>query len=210
MHCARVGYLRASYDQDVLSPREQQYLETIKKLKIELESEKAKNRKIEGRNRIVDEGSIHPKLEELRAECGELGHFWGHYFDNDKSPEHGGVRLTTNTDDMKMVLRMVALGEKKINLKFSTRQNNEVDFGLWTMKYITADHAFGGNGTFYLWIGTIGKNVKFTAKAQEINERTGEKLNRKELESKKEGHRQLIMYKRETRFDFVRFNITFM
>jgi len=92
-------------------------LETIKKLKIELESEKAKNRKIEGRNRIVDDGSIHPKLEELRAECGELGHFWGHYFDNDKSPEHGGVRLTTNTDDMKMVLRMVALGEKKINLK---------------------------------------------------------------------------------------------
>jgi len=27
------------------------------------------------------------------------------------------------------------------------------------MKYITADHAFGGNGTFYLWIGTIGKSL---------------------------------------------------
>ena len=86
-------------------------------LKMELDYEKSKNRNIEGRKRIVDEGYVSLQLEQLRKECCEVGHFWGHYFGNDKSPEHGGVRLTSNIDDMKIVLQMVALGEREINLK---------------------------------------------------------------------------------------------
>merc|ERR1712037_62021 len=190
---ARVGYLRViPNDENSVSTREQ-----------------AKNHSKGGRRRIEDEGPSSPQLEELREECGESGNLWGHYFGDDKSPEHGGSRLSANTDDMKMVLRMALLGERKFNLKFDVRGlgvNKEVCEGRRTMTYKTADFDRGGDGTFYLWI--CGR--RFRAKAHEIDERTGEKLNRQVLESKKHGIRNLIKYKRETHFGFVRFNITFI
>ena len=93
------------------------------------------------------------------------------------------------------------------------------------MKFRTAEYDRGGDGTFYLWIGNpfmgtgqkqarvqfsfYSEGVRFTAKAQEINERTGEKMNRQVLESEKQGMQDVIKYKRETRWGFVRFNITF-
>ena len=44
---------------------------------------------------------------------GGAGHFWG----NDKSISRGGVRNWMGEKELKKVLRLLALGEKKINLK---------------------------------------------------------------------------------------------
>ncbi|CBY13025.1 unnamed protein product [Oikopleura dioica] len=56
------------------------------------------------------------RKKKLRMEMGEIGgagHFWG----NDKNIDDGGVRNNMGEKDLKKVLRLLALGEKKINLK---------------------------------------------------------------------------------------------
>ena len=56
------------------------------------------------------------KLENLRNDIGEsggAGHFWG----NDKAHLVGGVRATFKEPDLKNVMRLLAAGQKKINLK---------------------------------------------------------------------------------------------
>ena len=56
------------------------------------------------------------ELNLLRKELGEIGGA-GHFFGNDKNPTFGGVRNWTNEMELSKVLRLLALGEKKINLK---------------------------------------------------------------------------------------------
>ena len=68
-------------------------------------------------------GKIDPKnegkndaLEKLRIECGEIGVaglFWG----DDKFIRGGGVRDHMDEEDLRDVARLLALGEKNINLK---------------------------------------------------------------------------------------------
>jgi len=56
------------------------------------------------------------ELEKLRMEMGEIGgagHFWG----NDKVICEGGVRDSMVEEELKKVLRLLAAGEKKVNLK---------------------------------------------------------------------------------------------
>lgn len=56
------------------------------------------------------------ELEKMRNELGELGgagHFWG----NDKQKNDGGERNGMGEEELKKVLRLLAAGEKKINLK---------------------------------------------------------------------------------------------
>jgi hypothetical protein len=76
----------------------------IEKLEEELEFEKRKSK--EG----CDEFS---ELEKLRMEYGQLGGA-GHYFGNDKET---GERDPMDEAEFKKVLRLLAAGEKKINLK---------------------------------------------------------------------------------------------
>jgi nitroimidazol reductase NimA-like FMN-containing flavoprotein (pyridoxamine 5'-phosphate oxidase superfamily) len=52
------------------------------------------------------------ELQKLRNELGEIGgagHFFGH--------DNLGTRDSMEEEDLKMVLRLLAAGEKKINLK---------------------------------------------------------------------------------------------
>ena len=53
--------------------------------------------------------------------------------------------------------------------------------------------------------------AKFKATAQQIHQRTGEELNRRELQSESDGTRQRIKYEEEFYAGwFIRFNITFL
>ena len=47
------------------------------------------------------------------GEIGGAGHFWG----NDKSTYFGGERDPMGEEELKKVLRLLAAGEKKVNLK---------------------------------------------------------------------------------------------
>ena len=58
------------------------------------------------------------ELEKMRKEIGEkggAGHFWG----NDRAICDGGVRNWMEQAELEKVLRLLAVGEKKINLKES-------------------------------------------------------------------------------------------
>ena len=79
----------------------------IEKLEDELEFEKKKSK--EGSDEFSE-------LEKLRMELGELGGA-GHYFGNDQRTDFGGKRDMMEEEDLKKVLRLLAAGEKKINLK---------------------------------------------------------------------------------------------
>ena len=99
----------------------------IEKLEDELECEKKKSQ--EDRYEFSE-------LEKLRMELGELGgagHFWG----NDKDKDEGGERDGMKEEELKKVLRLLAAGEKKINLKErefraflskKTERNSKKDF----------------------------------------------------------------------------------
>ena len=80
----------------------------------------AKKQNEEGnQGRVVEKKEIerkNDKLEKMRNELGELGgagHFWG----NDKRKNYGGERYEMEEEELKKVLRLLAAGEKKINLK---------------------------------------------------------------------------------------------
>ncbi|CBY11428.1 unnamed protein product [Oikopleura dioica] len=142
----------------------------------------------------------------------------------------GGVRNCIEENELKKVLRLLAAGEKKINLKerefraflngkkrketqkkFWIRHNWEVAEAGWTIKFKTAFETFGGDGKFfYLWISKKEGGAKFKATAQQINSLNGEEVYQRELQSEKDGTRQLIKYKQATGYGFVRFNITIL
>ncbi|CBY12549.1 unnamed protein product [Oikopleura dioica] len=150
----------------------------------------------------------HMRKKKMRMEMGEIGgagHFWG----NDKETQYGGVRDKMGEEEFKKVLRLLAAGEKKVNLKFWFCQNWEVAEAGWTIQFKTAFIDFGGDGKFYLWIGNKG-GAKFKATAQQINYGNGEEKNRLELQSEKDGTRQRIKYELVARYVFVRFNITIL
>ncbi|CBY12545.1 unnamed protein product [Oikopleura dioica] len=114
-------------------------------------------------------------------------------------------------EELKKVLRLLAAGEKTINLKFWLSDNLEVAKAGWTIQFKSADERKGGDGKyFYLWIGNKEGGAKFKATTQEINW-DGEEKNRRELQSEKDGTRQRIKYEEVAGYDsFVRFNITFL
>jgi len=67
------------------------------------------------RNEIVKKKDL-SELEMLKKELGEIGGA-GHFFGNDKMIKCGGVRDWINEMELSKVLRLLVLGEKKINLK---------------------------------------------------------------------------------------------
>ncbi|CBY32054.1 unnamed protein product, partial [Oikopleura dioica] len=164
-------------------------------LKLKNENEKIKN----------------DELEKLRKELGEIGgsgHFWG----NDKEICRGGVRDSMGEEELKKVIGLLAAGEKKINLKFWLCDNWEVAEAGWTIKFKSAWTANGGDDQyFYLWISNKEGGAKFKATVQQIDSDTGEEANRRELQSEKDGTRQLIKYEEDDDAGyFVRFNITIL
>ncbi|CBY12831.1 unnamed protein product [Oikopleura dioica] len=145
----------------------------------------------------------------MRTELGEIGGA-GHFFGNDKEIDKDGVRDEMRDKDLKKVLRLLAAGEKKINLKFYIRHNWEVAEAGWTIQFKTADKDYGGDGKyFYLWISNKEGGAKFKAIAQQIKW-NGEEKNRRELRSEKDGTRERIKYEDVAGYVFVRFNITFL
>ena len=66
---------------------------------------------LSSRNKINKEPEV--ELEVLRNELKGAGHFFG----NDKSKYYGGERGFIKYGELKKMLRLLAAGEKKINLK---------------------------------------------------------------------------------------------
>ena len=116
-------------------------------------------------------------LEKMRSDLGEIGGA-GHFFGDDKGIYHGGVRDPMGENELKKVLQLLALGEKRINLKerefrailsekkrretqkkFFSRENWNVAEAGWTIQFKTADEDYGGDGKyFHLWLERKGKN----------------------------------------------------
>ena len=117
------------------------------------------------------------ELEKMRNEFGEIGgagHFWG----NDTWIGYGGVRNWMGEKELKKVLQLLSLGEKRINLKerefraflnekkrretqkkIGWSDNWEVAEAGWTIQFKSALKHLGGDGKyFYLWISKKGKN----------------------------------------------------
>ena len=122
------------------------------------------------------------ELEKMRKEIGEkggAGHFWG----NDRAICDGGVRNWMEQAELEKVLRLLAVGEKKINLKesefrpflnqkkrketqkkFYPDHNWNIAEAGWTLQFKSAwkdwnGNDLGGDGeNFWLWIGKKGKN----------------------------------------------------
>ncbi|CBY15434.1 unnamed protein product [Oikopleura dioica] len=91
---------RAAYDRQKAKENEKELKLKIQKLEKELENKKSQEK---------EEHDICNDLEKLRMEMGEIGgagHFWG----NDK-------RTGMRDEELKKVLRLLAAGEKKVNLK---------------------------------------------------------------------------------------------
>ncbi|CBY11416.1 unnamed protein product [Oikopleura dioica] len=92
----------------------------------------------------------------MRTELGEIGGA-GHFFGNDKKIVHGGVRDDMSEKEVRKVLRLLSLGEKKINLKFGWGHNWEVAEAGWTIQFKSAYKNSGGDGKYYyLWISHKG------------------------------------------------------
>ena len=56
------------------------------------------------------------ELEMMRHELGDIGGA-GHFFGNDRMIKYGGMRDAMGGEELKKVLRLLAAGEKKVNLK---------------------------------------------------------------------------------------------
>ncbi|CBY31515.1 unnamed protein product [Oikopleura dioica] len=176
-----------------------------RELKEELTKKDGKIAYLENSSRQTEE------REKLRIEMGEIagaGHFWG----NDKHTSNGGVRNEMEEEELKKVLKLLALGEKKINLKFYYSDNWEVAEAGWTIQFKSTVDDFREDGEyFYLWISNKEGGAKFKATVEEIDHLTGEEENHRELHSEKDGTRQRIKYEEEFDADyFVRFNITLL
>ena len=74
--------------------------------------------KIEDDVEKMTKGRKNLELAYLRQELGALGGV-GHYFENDQEHCFGGVRDWMQKNGLLLVLRALALGQKKINLKES-------------------------------------------------------------------------------------------
>ncbi|CBY34632.1 unnamed protein product [Oikopleura dioica] len=133
---------RGAYDRQKAKENEKELKLKIQKLEKELEKKKSQEK---------EEDDKCNDLEKLKMEMGEIGgagHFWG----NDKRTEMGD-------EELKKVLRLLAAGQKKVNLKFVWPDNLEVAESGWTIQFKSAWTANGGDGkNFYLWISYKGKN----------------------------------------------------
>ncbi|CBY32834.1 unnamed protein product [Oikopleura dioica] len=192
---------RGAYDRQKAKENEKELKLKIQKLEKELANKK---------NQEKEEDDKCNELEKLKMEMGEIGgagHFWG----DDKEICEGGVRDEMGDEELKKVLRLLAAGEKKVNLKFCDCQNLKVAEAGWTIQFKTYEEDYGGDGQyFYLWLSNKEGGAKFKATAQEINSWSGEEANRRELQSKKDGTRQRIKYEKIAGYVFVRFNITIL
>ncbi|CBY34637.1 unnamed protein product [Oikopleura dioica] len=171
------------------------------------------------KNEIGEQGGTgnDEEREKLRNELVKLGParllgVAGHYWGDDRGWILGGDRPFMEHEEMASVLRLLALGEKKVNLKFLALEDFEVAVADWTMQYRTAT-MWGRDDFFYLWIGNKEGGLEFKATAQQISVPTGQEANRQELRSTKDGKRQVIKYE----VDYhaldnygVRFNITIL
>ncbi|CBY12819.1 unnamed protein product [Oikopleura dioica] len=114
-------------------------------------------------------------------------------------------------EELEKVIGLLAAGEKKINLKFFAFYNCEVAESGWTIKFRSAYEEFGGDGKYYyFWLSNKEGGAKFKAIAREIDLRNGEEKNQRELQSERDGTRQLIKYIKVDDLAFVRFNITIL
>ena len=83
-------------------------------MKNEKQKSRAKNQGREIQQTTTEEKN--DELENMRNELGELGgagHFWG----NDAWKRNGGERDMMEEKELKKVLQLVSLGQKRINLK---------------------------------------------------------------------------------------------
>ncbi|CBY41740.1 unnamed protein product [Oikopleura dioica] len=114
-------------------------------------------------------------------------------------------------EELIMVLRLLALGEKKVNLKFQADDNWELAEAGWTMRFQSVSQGEQGDGiNYYLWIGNKEGGAKFKAVAEQINQWDGETTKRRELQSEKDETRERVKYRMESNYMSVRFNITIL
>jgi len=150
--------------------------------------------------RFIYEGS-----RMLSDQLGGAGHFFGHDNTETRDPMY-------EEEELKLVLRLLAAGEKNINFKFWWSHNWNVAEAGWTIQFKPAREDFGGDGKyFHLSLERKAGRAKFKATAQQIDPWTGEEENRRELQSETDGTRQRIKYEMDRQAGcFVRFNIKFL
>ena len=85
----------------------------IKELQLENEKLKEENQSLKNMIKIED-----GELERMRKELGRRGGA-GHFWRNDKMIANGGERDAMREEEVRKVLKLLALGETKVNFKES-------------------------------------------------------------------------------------------
>ena len=97
-------------------------VDEMEKMKIENEELREEIRigrreKSEGENREERKRKTEKReLEEMKNELGEKGGI-GHFWEDDRAIENGGVRDHMKKEELKKVARAISLGQKEVNLK---------------------------------------------------------------------------------------------
>ena len=84
---------------------------TIKELKNQVKALTEENKQL--KNGKTKEKIELEKMEKELGEKGGIGHFW----ENDRAIDHGGVRDEMTEEELKKVARAISLGQKEVNLK---------------------------------------------------------------------------------------------
>ena len=112
------------------------------------------NKNEKSQKRVADRKKVERRngdVEKLRMELGEIGGA-GHFFGNDKWTDAGGARNVMGERELKNILRLLALGEQKINLK-----EREFRAFLSEKKRKETQKSF--------WLGTIGKSPRLDGRS---------------------------------------------
>ncbi|CBY32622.1 unnamed protein product [Oikopleura dioica] len=78
------------------------------------------------------------------------------------------------------------------------------------MEFKSAEEYADGDGFFYLLIEKKDGDAKFKTTAQEICDLYGKERNRYELQSEKDGTKEVVKYEQKYDYEYIRFNLTFL
>ena len=146
----------------------------IERLRRELGEDRRRNQTVAKKEEKRDEVK-NGELEKLRMELDAIGGA-GEYFGNDNETGWGGKRDEMKEEELRKVLKLLALGETTINIKereflifkaknnfeklsdkFHDSNNWEVAEAGWHLEFKSADEWKRGDGWFYLSIWKKGK-----------------------------------------------------
>ncbi|CAG5080094.1 Oidioi.mRNA.OKI2018_I69.PAR.g9470.t1.cds [Oikopleura dioica] len=131
---------------------------------------------------------------------------FGHFVWDDRAPNFGGVRMTMEDADLRLVLLYLSSGWKKVNMKFLFSQNWEIEEAGWKLQFKNSRDNGGVDAPYYLWLSNQDGGVPFKAVVERIHPFNGSIINRQELTSEADGERQMMKCEGGLG-TFIRFNI---